>query len=88
MSLSDSDELLDSPIERYVDTKSSSTLEVTTDEYIQPKLMYKTFVMDEAELPESDTPEVDRLWKEYRKFSNKKDDLKAFGCLEKILKIL
>ena len=55
MSLSDSDELLDSPIERYVDTKSSSTLEVTTDEYIQPQLMYKTFGKNEI------TPNV-REW--------------------------
>ena len=81
----DSDKLLDSPIEKYVDSKIRAVSEVTTDDYIPPQLMYKTFEMDEAELPESDTPEVDRLWKEYTKFSNKKDDLKAFGCLEKIL---
>ena len=81
----DSDKLLDSPIEDYVDSKSRVVSEVTVDDYIQPQLMYKTPEMDETEIQKSDTPEVDRLWKEYTKFSKNDNDLKAFGCLEKIL---
>ena len=36
----DSDKLLDSPIEDYVDSKSRAVSEVTADDYIQPQLIH------------------------------------------------
>ena len=35
--------------------------------------------------PQSDDEQVKKLEKEYKKFVDKNDELKAFGCLEKIL---
>ena len=56
--------------------------EDVTPESLQ-KLEYKTTRTKED--PQSNDEQVKKLEKEYENFTIKKDHLKAFGCLEKIL---
>ena len=67
-----------------MDNQYSSRLlsEDVTPESLQ-KLEYKTTRIEKD--PQSDDERVKKLEKEYEYFSKKNDQLKAFGCLEKIL---